>query len=800
MKIQVRKIILSVMAMALLVSQASPAMALRAAQPANANEKAALGTALTEGAGAEEKMNAVVWIGPDGISTGLFSRRDGIFGDDRNQPASMGLEEIPVLIPGVGLTPAQRFWQAARSQVINAVDYFGLRPSQVDRVIIARPEALPAGFEEMGDLQLGMELELRFYFGRPISVQIMGQPPTVSASAPVIQRFAAVVALAGQEEKPAYRIPKDRQGSGPVAIVAKVGGTKFHATLADAKGLWEETDVVAAAVPFDGANQDQIFNHWADQIVQTARRANVSADRVIQIHISWPGYFDEEGNLTQPQENIRGIPAGVNMAKQLQARVNQLLSRHPSLGEIQVIGVHDGTGHALGELSPFGAFPGEKSLHLVGPGTGIANRTMVRRNPFLGGPEVDLVANEAPNMLAWDIDRKDYQLVIFDTRGYPLSRATLANGDPNPYYGRQSMEDRTAGPGIARYVVELLRANLTAPAAIDFLDALSIELADKIRTNTELKRNDLDQVMHTTGILATRVNPNLIALTAVAERAYELGVGTAVTIVEYHRHYGEDQYPYPKHIVLAGGVSTIGELYATNFKAGLRARIERYRTEANAPADMPDPQEFVNRVGTSTILDGDRELLAGLLTADQIAAHQKLLESVTPVASLNWLSQLTEHWNAGTPSQAQSDRRGLILDASKNPKVARIAQAMAILMRQENNPFGVEFRLVIFEDQRQPLLDELRQINSEAASILESRIISYAETNDYDEARLLARQQLATLFGYSNPDEMPNTVYGVITDVTPRMAQELNAFFVAGGLQFLTSDAITRLEALFTSA
>lgn len=616
------------------------------------------------------------------------------------------------------------------------------------------------------------------------------------------REFSFMAPAAGQEEK-LYRVPKAQQGSGPVGISAKVGGTEFHSTVADANGLWQGSDVIAQTLPTTtGSTQEQIFDHWAALIVQTAQSAAIAPDRIVQVHISWPGYFDDQGNLTQNQENIPGILRGVNMAKQLQDRVNRLLARHPLLGEIQVIGVHDGTGHALGELSRFGTFPGQKSMHLVGPGTGIANRTTdAEGNPFTGGPEVDRVANEAPNMLAWEPVRKDYQLVIFDTVGYPLSREYLANGSKNPYYGRQSMEDRTAGPGIARYVVELLRAGHTGSS--EFLEHLLVPLANRVREGAGLEKDELDQIMRTTGDLVTRTTPNLTALTAVTERAYELGVGTAVTIVEYHRYYGQERYPYPAHIVLAGGVSTIGELYETNFKAGLRARLERYRTEKNAPADLPDPTELVNRVATSKIPDKDRELLGGLPTENQIAAHQKLLDSVQFIPQLRELAQLADRWNS-PPVQPIADRRGLILDASTEPRVAHIAQALAVLIRQNNNPFGVEFRLVIPENQRQQVLDELRQVDSAAAPLLESRIVAYDanSVSDADEqARWTAMAQLSEIFGYDIvSNQMPADAYRIINRLTPQMAQELGAFFTAGGLQFLTSDAINRLEALFTSA
>ncbi|MCM8794677.1 MAG: hypothetical protein NC819_02600 [Candidatus Omnitrophica bacterium] len=431
--------------------------------------------------------------------------------------------------------------------------------------------------------------------------------------------YRAQEAVGGLEEPP-YLV--DLPGyRGPVAVVGKVGGTGIRLQAAVVGGILKGTEITGPTLLNPaGEPQEQILDRQVDQICQVIDR--FGANNVMYVHLSYPGYFDENMILTRDQENIPFMKSGLDIAAALEFRLNATYPRSAALGPIRVIIVHDGTGGANGERSAFGTFPNASDLFFIAPGTGIATRGIINGQPFTGGAQVQYLANEAPNYLtfAGDPDNPDYEFVMVKTKGEnpPADVPTLANGDPNPFFGKETLEQRTAGPGIARYAVALAASGQFDQAAVvDPLIAMSPD-------------NDINKITaKILGVAANQGNP--LAVKAVRERGRELGVGLAVMLVEFHRNWPE--FAWPPHIVLGGGVAQIGDLYLEAVKEGFRDRLNRYATEGSVP-DLPDTEEFVSRIEASAIKDSDaRELLAGLPTQIQADGHAAKLAGV-PSAGL----------------------------------------------------------------------------------------------------------------------------------------------------------------------
>ncbi len=426
----------------------------------------------------------------------------------------------------------------------------------------------------------------------------------------------------GLEENAPYLISRPYY-AGPVVIAMKIGGTTAEVAAENDDGILKETMLFRPTVARPGADtQDQILDQWADQVSQVIRW--FGPNRVMEVHVSSPGYFDEQMRLTRDQENIPGIKAGLDIAAELGKRINARFQsqRHPSLGLIEVIVVHDGTGHAKGELSRFGRHPGAPPLFFFAPGTGIAIRAIVNGKPFTGGAKVQFLANEVHTLVFnGDSANPDYRLMIEETRGdHPnFMDQTLPDGTANPLYGKQDLEDRTSGPAIAGYAQEL---------------ALRAEYKDSdVHLLRDLAGGDLNKL--TTAQLGQAFRQqNPIARKAILDRAKELGIGLAVQIVQFHHIWGEE-FPWPPFMSGGGGVAQIGKDYLKAVKEGFRSRLQRYAAEEPALlAGSPEIEEFANRIEPSLIDESSRELLAGLPTVEQVKAHADKLKAISPTAPI----------------------------------------------------------------------------------------------------------------------------------------------------------------------
>ncbi len=418
---------------------------------------------------------------------------------------------------------------------------------------------------------------------------------------------------AGLEEEP-YLVSLPDDYDGPVAIVGKGGGTTIRFQAAVPQGILKDTEVIGPTVLHPGVDtQDQILDRMTDQIARVIDR--FGANRVMYVHLSFPGYFDEQMRLTRDQENIPGMKAGLHLGHELEARLASRYPRPETLGPIRVTIVHDGTGGANGERSAFGRHPGAENLFFIAPGTGIATRGIVNGKAFTGGPSVQFLANEAPHTLVFngDPDNPDYKLVILDTKGdHPdFENMTLHNDQSNPLYGKEDLEDRTSGPRIARYAQQLIQSGQFGGDVVSELQLIAPD-------------NDLSKITTKELGLAVSWN-NPLALKAVQDRARELGIGLAVLLVEFHKIWPD--VDYPPHIVLGGGVAQIGPVYLNAFKEGFRGRLQRYAQEESG-LGLPDVNDFVNRVEPSSIIsDSARELLAGLPTPAQAGEHSAKLSA-----------------------------------------------------------------------------------------------------------------------------------------------------------------------------
>lgn len=398
--------------------------------------------------------------------------------------------------------------------------------------------------------------------------------------------------------------------AGPVAVVGKGGGTDVKFQAGVPQGLVEGTEVSGPTVinPATDTERD-VLDRVAESAAQVIDR--FGADRILYVYLSFPGYFDPNMVLTRDQENIAGKWKGLDIARELETRLaRRYAGRRPEeLGHIRVILVHDGTGHANGERSRFGRFPGAPTLFFIAPGTGIATRGIVNGQPFTGGPEVQYLANEAPHTLVRHPEADDYRLVIRQTHGdHPdFTSPTRADGQPNPLYGAEDLEDRASGPNVARYAMALARSGQFEGETAQALRAVSGEPDLK-----KIAPDRLDRAMkEIVGPAVQKGDP--LALKAVRDRGRELGIGLAVLLVEFNRIWGED-FPIPPHVVVGGGVSQIGAAYFEAVKEGFRGRLQGY--------GLPDANALADRLFTSDIgVDSDRELLGGLPTESQVADH-----------------------------------------------------------------------------------------------------------------------------------------------------------------------------------
>lgn len=430
---------------------------------------------------------------------------------------------------------------------------------------------------------------------------------------------------AGLEEPPYLISGEDYRG--PVAIVGKGGGTTIGFQAATFRGLLKETLVSGVTVKNPGIDtQEQILNRIADSIGEIIDR--FGSERVMYVNISFPGFYLPDGSLFRDQDNVSGLKAGLHMGRELTALLAKRYRRPSLLGPIPVMVVHDGTGHANGERSVFGRFPGADDLFFIAPGTGIATRRILRGEPFLGPEGVNYLANEVPHQLIFNGDPQDpdYRLVILETHGdHPdFASPQLPDGQPNPFYRKEDLEDRASGPGIARCLVELM--SFADPQAGALMADLPAPIRIKIREGRakKLTSDDLDRITERAGDLLKEEDPHPLVLKAVKGRGRELGIGLAVSLVEFNRIWPE--FTWPPHIVLGGGVAQLGDIYFEAVKGGFQKRLARYASE-EPTRGIPDVDDLVGRLVRSDLPEEYREALGGLPTEVQVEEHLRKLSA-----------------------------------------------------------------------------------------------------------------------------------------------------------------------------
>lgn len=399
--------------------------------------------------------------------------------------------------------------------------------------------------------------------------------------------------------------------NGPVAIVGKLGGTSMAFEGAIAGGLtgFRASEKTVLRKDKKDSKKDVI-----DRIVNTLSRVIdfYGAERIPYVYFTAPGFFNPDGTLSDDQQNIPSLKKGFSFEKEVGRALAKKYPR-PGLGPIPVTVVHDGTGGALGETSVFGGQPGAQDLFYIIAGTGVGTRRILNGKPFLGDERVNYLHNEGPHHLVFngDVKNPDYTYVGLKTAGHhpDFTNPYIPDSRPrkkNPLFGKEDMEDRTSGPGIARYAVSLLsnkgKGSIEAGLQAD---------AEAVRAAVN---GDLDKI--DTALLGKLANDgNKFAIKVVTERAYELGVGTAVFLLQSSKTWKE--FTLPKHIVIGSGVARIGKIFIDAVRKGAAARF----AQAGVTYD-------VQNIQLSGIADDTaREFFGGLPSPERLAQHTELMNN-----------------------------------------------------------------------------------------------------------------------------------------------------------------------------
>ncbi len=146
--------------------------------------------------------------------------------------------------------------------------------------------------------------------------------------------------------------------------------------------------------------------------------------------------------------------------------------------------------------------------------------------------------------------------------------------------------------------------------------------------------------------------------------------------------------------------------------------------------------------------------------------------------------------------------RPILVDASSDLRLRHLAQALSMIKAREN-PYELNFRLVIHERDAGQAVRELAAVDRRAAEqFLRTRIFTFdGERETAEDARRKALDSLAGDFGYASGRQLElESVLWEVKRLTPGLAMDLRAFFKAGGLHFVTHEAFDRLAALLEAA
>ncbi len=146
--------------------------------------------------------------------------------------------------------------------------------------------------------------------------------------------------------------------------------------------------------------------------------------------------------------------------------------------------------------------------------------------------------------------------------------------------------------------------------------------------------------------------------------------------------------------------------------------------------------------------------------------------------------------------------RAVLVDASEDWRVSRLAQALALMVKKDRL-VELDFRLVISRDLAEQVIRELAQVDADAAEkFLRPRIVAFdGGTETVAIARQTALDNLAQDAGFDSGAQLQAA--GFVREyraLTPGLAAELRAFFQAGGVNFVTDEAFDRLAALLEAA
>lgn len=424
--------------------------------------------------------------------------------------------------------------------------------------------------------------------------------------------------LAGMEETPtAFMAPEAATHQGPVRVVMKIGGTTTAAQAATDEGFVGRR----AVGPTLNKEPDEakVVAGFVDVIapIIDARGPN----HIEGVEVAAPGWFDQEMRSAGPMENIAGLQRlGFSYHESIAAELARRYAgrRDPQLGPIRVRSVHDGTASGLLEVGPLGTFPGAGRLMIIDVGTGIAARMMIDGRPFLGDARIRYFHNEGPNLLMFtgDPTHPHYEYVGLRTGGLPPSMVgdTLPDGRSNRWLTTETLEQRTSGPGVARYAAQLARA-------VSATDAEATAWADDL---TQRAGPDGLDALTSVHVSAAARAGNPLARRAIRNRMQELGIGLAVFIVESHLAFAE--FGWPDHIVFGGGVAHAEpELFLDAIRDGFRRRLAQYDGEGvSYPVDLPD------RLALSKHVEVDetaRQMAALFPTPEELAAYQRRLQA-----------------------------------------------------------------------------------------------------------------------------------------------------------------------------
>ncbi len=526
---------------------------------------------------------------------------------------------------GQGTSPA--LIQTVRSFLKSAFQELGGTPLADDKIFV---DLEPAIRDVVVNADRGLVMNLQnFRRGDPSTVSALARVKRLAITPPV-QRLRPLayfdVTTAGLEETPSvFMAPNADTYQGPVRVVMKIGGTTTAAQGAIAEGFVGRRSVGPTLK--DEPDEGRVVQGFVDVIVPVVER--YGPNNIEGVELAAPGWFDERMIQTVAQENIIGLnrisfsfeqAIGDELARRYADR------RDARLGPIRVRVVHDGTASGMFEIGPLGTFPKAERLLVVDVGTGIATRMMIDGRPFLGDQRIQYFHNEGPNLLLFagdpdhPNDHPDYEYVAMRTQGLPPTMVgpTLPNGQSNPWLGVETLEQRTSGPGVARYAAQLARepgrhdadfaswvADLTRRAGPGGLDAL---------TAAQVGEAALDG--------------NPLARRAIRERMRELGIGLAVFVVESHRLF--ETFGWPDHIVFGGGVAHAeNELFLDAIRGGFADRLARYIAE-DYPADLAARLALSKYVAVD---ETARQMAALFPTAEEVKVYHERLQAAGLEAS-----------------------------------------------------------------------------------------------------------------------------------------------------------------------